>query len=43
VPRAAYRGIVGTLQELGAVELRAREEARDEWVAAQGLTYARDG
>ena len=43
VPRAAYRGIVGTLQELGATELRARDAARDEWVAAQGLTYAQDG
>src|SRR5829696_9114672 len=31
VPRPAYRGIVARLQELGAVELRSRDTARDEW------------
>jgi carboxylate-amine ligase len=43
VPRAAYRDIVGTLQELGTAELRGRDGARDAWVAAQGLTYTQDG
>src|SRR3954447_11252886 len=43
VPRAAYGDIVATLQELGPAELRARDEARDDWVAKQGLSYVVDG
>ncbi|TFV74398.1 YbdK family carboxylate-amine ligase [Blastococcus sp. CT_GayMR19] len=43
VPRPAYRGIVATLQGLGPAELRDRDSVRDDWVARQGLTYARDG
>src|SRR4051812_19782697 len=43
VPRPPYRGIVASLQELGSVELRTRDGARDEWVAGHGLTYVQDG
>ena len=43
VPRPAYSGIVRTLLGLGTDELRARDEARDAWIAKQGLSFVVDG
>jgi glutamate---cysteine ligase / carboxylate-amine ligase len=43
VPRPAYGGIVRALRELGAAELEARDEVRDDWVARQGMNFVVDG
>jgi carboxylate-amine ligase len=43
LPRPAYREIVERLREIGDDGVRQRQEARDEWVRSNGLTFRLDG
>jgi carboxylate-amine ligase len=42
-PRPAYRDVLATITTLPAEELARREEERDAWLTAQGVTFRVDG
>jgi carboxylate-amine ligase len=43
VPRSAYRAVLDVVQSLPPEEVRRREDARDAWLAEEGVTFTVDG